>query len=151
MTPEDRATPTWIQKDRLTVNCHVEMTHSKARRSRATTSCHLQKGHHPQATATGVQSVVIWPTRKDSHAQQKSIHARYVTNMSQCFQKQQYHQQKYRQPKAHQIQVDESYHYSHDYSSDASSSEDSFCLQVKVQKQNKKAQSFPILPTCSLI
>ena len=62
---------------------------------------------------------------------------------SHCFQKKQYHQQKYRQPKAHQIQVDESYHYSHDYSSDVSSSEDSFCLQVKVQKQNKKTQKIP--------
>ena len=62
---------------------------------------------------------------------------------SQCFQKKQYQHQKYRQPKAHQIQVDESYHYSHDYSSDASSSEDSFCLQVKVQKQNKKTQKLP--------
>ena len=62
---------------------------------------------------------------------------------SQCFQKKQYHQQKYRQPKAHQIQVDESCHYSHNYSSDASLSEDSLCLQVKVQKQNKKTQKLP--------
>ena len=62
---------------------------------------------------------------------------------SQCFQKKQHSQQKYRQPKAHQIQVDESYHYSHDYSSDVSSSEDSFCLQVKVHKQNKKTQKLP--------
>ena len=59
---------------------------------------------------------------------------------TQCFQKKQYHQQKYRQPKAHQIQIDESHSYSHDYSSEVSSSEDSFCLQVKVQKQNKKTQ-----------
>ena len=62
---------------------------------------------------------------------------------SQCFQKKQYPQQKSRQPKAHQIQVDESYHYSHDYSSDVSSSEDSFCLQVKVYKQKKKIQKLP--------
>ena len=62
---------------------------------------------------------------------------------SQCFQKNQYTQQKFRQPKAHQIQVDKSYHYSHDYSSDVSSSEDSFCLQVKVNKQHKKAQKLP--------
>ena len=62
---------------------------------------------------------------------------------SQCFQKKQYPQQKYRQPKAHQIEVDKSYHYSNDNSSDASSSEDSFCFQVKVNKQNKKTQQLP--------
>ena len=62
---------------------------------------------------------------------------------SQCFQKKQYSQQKYRQPKAHQIQVDESHHYLHEYSLDVSSSEDSFCLQAKVWKQNKKTQKLP--------
>ena len=62
---------------------------------------------------------------------------------SQCFQKKQYPQQKFRQPKAHQIQVDESYHYPHSYSSDVSSSEDSFCLQEKVNKQNKRTQKLP--------
>ena len=62
---------------------------------------------------------------------------------SQCFQKKQYSQQKFRQPKAHQIQVDESHHYLHNYSSDVSLSEDSFCLQVKVNKQNKRTQKLP--------
>ena len=62
---------------------------------------------------------------------------------SQCFQKIQYPQQKFRHPKAHQIQVDKSYHYSHDYSSVVSSSEDSFFLQVKVHKQSKKTQKLP--------
>ena len=62
---------------------------------------------------------------------------------SQCFQKKQYPQQKFRQPKAHQIQVDKSYHYLRDYSSNVSLSEDSFCLQVKVNKQNGKAQKPP--------
>ena len=60
--------------------------------------------------------------------------------MSQCFQKKQYNQQKYRQPKAHQIQMEESHSYIHDYSSESSSAEDSFCLQVKVQGPNKKTQ-----------
>ena len=59
---------------------------------------------------------------------------------SQCFQKKQYPQQKFRQTKAHQIQVDKSYHYPHSYSSDVSLSEDSFCLQLKVKKQNKRTQ-----------
>ena len=62
---------------------------------------------------------------------------------SQCFQKKQYQQQKFRQPKAHQIQVDESYNHLHDYSSDVSLSEDSFCLQVKVRKQTKGTQKPP--------
>ena len=44
----------------------------------------------------------------------------------------------YRQPKAHQIQIDESHSYLPDYSSDGSSTEDSFCLQVKIQRPNKK-------------
>ena len=64
---------------------------------------------------------------------------------SQCFQKKQYPQQKYRQ--AHQIQVDESHHYAHGYSSDTSSSEDSFCLQVKVKKQKQEdPQNFQYHP-----
>ena len=58
---------------------------------------------------------------------------------SQCFQKKQY-QQKYRQPKAHQIQVDESHSHFQDYSLESSSAGDSFCLQIKVQRQNKKTQ-----------
>ena len=88
-SPENRATSTQVQKEKfsqqtqtgVTVNCYVEMTHIKVRRSRATTSSQLQTGCHPQATTTGVQSVVILPTRKDSHAQQKSISARYVINL----------------------------------------------------------------------
>ena len=62
---------------------------------------------------------------------------------SQCFQKKQYPQQKFRQPKAHLIQVDESHHYSYDYSSNVNSSGDSFCLQVKVHKESKKTQKLP--------
>ena len=59
---------------------------------------------------------------------------------SQCFQKKQYHRQTYKQPKGHQIQIDEPHSYLHNYSSESSSSKDSFCLQVKVHKQNKKTQ-----------
>ena len=62
---------------------------------------------------------------------------------SQCFQKKQYPPQKFRQPKAHQIHVDESYNHLHDYSSDVSLSEDSFCLQVKITKQTKRTQKPP--------
>ena len=67
--------------DRVTVNHHAEMTCIKVRRSGATTSHQLQIGCHPQATTTGVQSVVIQAIGKDSHAQQKSISARYVINL----------------------------------------------------------------------
>ena len=44
----------------------------------------------------------------------------------------------YRQPKAHQIHINESHPYISDYSSNSSSVEDSFCLQVKIQRQSKK-------------
>ena len=62
---------------------------------------------------------------------------------SQCFQKKQYLQHRFRQLKAHQIQVDESYKPPRKFSSDVSSSEDSFCLQVRVRKQTKGTQKFP--------
>ena len=133
--------------DRVIVNCYVEMTSIKVRRSRATTSHQLQTGHHPQATTTGIQSVVIPPIGKDLHAQQKSISARYVINLGtlpvNVSKRNNTCKRNSDNLKPHQIQVDESYHYSHDYSSDVSSSEDSFCLQVKVHKQNTKTQKLP--------
>ena len=123
------------------------MTHIKVRRSRATTSHQLQIDHHHQTTTTGAPSVVIQPTGKGSHAQQKGISARYVINLgtlpANVFKRNNIHNKKYRQPKAHEIQVDEPHHYTHGYSSDTSSSEDSFCLQVKVRKQNRKTQNIP--------
>ena len=59
---------------------------------------------------------------------------------SQCFQKKQYNQKIRWQPKAHQIQVDGSQSYIYDGSSESSLTEDPFCLQVKIQRQNKKSQ-----------
>ena len=70
-----------LNPDRVTVNHHAEMTHIKVRRSKAATSYQLQTGHHHQTTTKGVQSVVTQPTGKGSHAQQKSISARYVINL----------------------------------------------------------------------
>ena len=52
---------------------------------------------------------------------------------SQCFQRKQHSLHKYRWPKAHQIQADETYGSLDSYPSDGSSSEDSFCLQVKIK------------------
>ena len=52
---------------------------------------------------------------------------------SQCFQKRQQSQYQARQPKAHQITADEIHNTLDRYQSDISSSEDSFCLQVKIQ------------------
>ena len=66
---------------KLAVNCNMEMKCQTVRRSRATTSCQLQTNHHPQATTTGVQNVVTQHIGKGSHAQWKSISARYVTNL----------------------------------------------------------------------
>ena len=62
---------------------------------------------------------------------------------SQCFQRKQNLQHRFRQPKAHQIQVDESHNHLENYSSDLSSSKDSFCLQVKVRKQTNGMPNCP--------
>ena len=62
---------------------------------------------------------------------------------SQCFQKKQYPQHRFRQPEAHQIHVDESYNHLENYSSDVSSSKDSFCLQVRIRKQTTGTQKLP--------
>ena len=61
---------------------------------------------------------------------------------SQCFQRKQNPQHRFRQPKAHQLQVNESYNHLENYSSDLSSSKDSICLQVKVRKQTKGTPKF---------
>ena len=119
------------------------MTCPMVRISKATTSHHLQIGCHPPATTIGVQNVATQHIRKGSHVQQKSTNARchkFGHFTSQCFQKKQYNQKICRQPKAHQIQIDDSHSYRYDGSSESSSTEDSFCLQVKIQRQNKKSQ-----------
>ena len=64
---------------------------------------------------------------------------------SQCFQRRQHSQHKVRQPKAHQIHVDSPYDDPDSYLSDISSSEDSFCLQVRIQKQLNWKQQIPKL------
>ena len=64
---------------------------------------------------------------------------------SQCFQIRQHSQHKVRQPKAHQILVNNLYGDPYSYPSDISSSEDSFCLQVRIQKQHNKKQQIPKL------
>ena len=70
-----------LNPDRVTANCHADMTHIKVRRSRATISHQLQTDHHHQTNTTGAPSVVTQLTGKGSHAQQKSISARYVINL----------------------------------------------------------------------
>ena len=64
---------------------------------------------------------------------------------SQCFQKKQHSQHKFRQPKAHQTQVDDLYDNSDSYPSDVSSSEDSFCLQVRIRRQLDGTHKIPKL------
>ena len=65
--------------------------------------------------------------------------------VSQCFQRRQHLQHKVRQPKAHQIHVDNTYDDPDSYPSDISSSEDSFCLQVRIRKQLNGKQQIPKL------
>ena len=62
---------------------------------------------------------------------------------SQCFQRKQHSQHKFRQPKAHQIHVDNLYDNSDSYPSEVSSSEDSFCLQVRIRRQLDGTQKIP--------
>ena len=64
---------------------------------------------------------------------------------SQFFQRRQHSQHKVRQPKAHQIHVNNLYDDPDSYPSDISSSEDSFCLHVRIQKQHNKKQQIPKL------
>ena len=79
----------------------------------------------------------ICPAKK---YQCKSCH-KFGHFTSQCFQRRQHLQHKVRQPKAHQIHIDNPYHDPDSYPSDISSSEDSFCLQVRIRKQlNGKQQ-----------
>ena len=64
---------------------------------------------------------------------------------SQCFQRKQHSQHKYRRLKVHQIQADKIYDSPDSYPSDVSSSEDSFCLQVKIKHQRDGTQKVPRL------
>ena len=62
---------------------------------------------------------------------------------SQHFQKRQPSQYQARQPKAHQIMADEIHNTLDSYQSDISSSDDSFCLQVKIQWKQDGVQTAP--------
>ena len=64
---------------------------------------------------------------------------------SQCFQRKQHSRHKLRQTKTHQIQVDDLYDNPDSYPSDVSSSEDSFCLQVRIRRQLNGTQKIPKL------
>ena len=64
---------------------------------------------------------------------------------SQCFQRKQQSQHKYRWPKAHQTQANKIYDSPDSYPSDVSSSEDSFCLQVKITQKQDDTQKVPRL------
>ena len=64
---------------------------------------------------------------------------------SQCFQRMQHSHHKVRQPKAHQIHIDNPYDGPDSYPSDISFSKDSFCLQVRIRKQLNVKQQIPKL------
>ena len=61
------------------------------------------------------------------------------------FPRKQHSQHKVRQPKVHQIHVNHLYDDPESYPSDISSSEDSFCLQVRIWKQHSQKQQIPKL------
>ena len=62
---------------------------------------------------------------------------------SQCSQRKQQSHYKHRQPKAHQIQADEMYDNVHTHASEDSSSNNSFCLQVKMKCKQDGAKKVP--------
>ena len=94
-------------------------------------------GNHNQCSKCGNtthREGFTYPTKKH----QCRVCHKFGHFTSQCFQKKPYNHKMYRQPNAHQIQIDESHSYLPDYPSDGSSTDDSFCLQVKIQRPNKK-------------
>ena len=99
-------------------------------------------------TRTDVPNVVIQPTWRDSNVQQKyqckACH-KFGHFMSMHFQKRQANF-KSRRPKAHQVQSGAVYmkgSASYDHSDEESTTEDSFCLQVKIKCKQDKGQKVP--------
>ena len=88
--------------------------------------------------------VVTQHIGKDSHAQQRSTNVRYVTNLgilpANVFKRSSTIDRHINNLNHIRYKIDEPHSYLHDYSSESSSSKNSFCLQVKVQKQTKKTQ-----------
>ena len=76
--------------------------------------------------------------------QYKACH-KYGHVTSQYFQRKHHSQHKVRQPKAHQIHINNLSDDLDSYPSDISSSEDSFCLQVRIRKQHNQKQQIPKL------
>ena len=126
------------------------MTNTMAKyntRTKATTNCQLQTDHHPQTTSIDVQSVEILPIVEDSHTQLRNTNARHVINLDilpvNVSKGNSIHNINSDNPKHTKIQVDESYDNPDNYSSDVSSSKDSFCLQVKIRRQPNGTQKIP--------
>ena len=100
-------------------------------------------------TRTDVPNVVTQPTWRGSSVQQKKYQCKvchkfgYLTSM--CFQKKQANF-KPRRPKAHHLQAGVVYmkgSASYDHLDEESTSEDSFCLQVKIKSKQDKEQKVP--------
>ena len=118
------------------------------KRTKATTNHQCQTECHSLPTQIDVQSVVILPIAMALHVLLKipfkACH-KFGHFTSQCFQRRQHSQHKVRQPKAHEIHVNNLYDDPDSYPSDISSSEDSLHLQVRIQKQHNKKQQIPKL------
>ena len=125
---------------------HVDMTNTKVKYcigTKGATNHQLQTDQYLQTTSIDAHSVELLHTMKDSHAQLKNqckaCH-KFGLFTSQCFQRKQHSQHKYRRPKAHQIQANEIYDSPDSYPSDGSSSEDSFCVEMKIKQEQDGAQ-----------
>ena len=135
--------PGWV-----TIN-HAEMTSimvNHITRTKVTTNHQCQTDWHCLTIQVDVQcgdtahcNGFTCPAKK---YQCKACH-KFGHFTSQCFQRRQHSQNKFRQPKAHQIHVDNLYDDPDSYPSDVSSSEDSFCLQVRIWRQLNGTQKIP--------
>ena len=126
------------------LQCRNDLLHM-VKRSRATTSCHLQTSHHPLATTICVYKMwwhstsgrVHMPSKKISVQGMSQIWALHAVNVSK---RNNILNRNIDNQRHIRYKSDEPHSYLHNYSSESSSEEYSFCLQVKVHKQHKKAQ-----------
>ena len=136
-----RVTPRHVDMSNIKVKYHIG--------TKGTTNHQLQTDWYLQTTSIDVQNVEIPPTVKDSYAQQRNTNAGHVISLdtlpANVSKENQHSQHKYRWPKAHQIQANKIYDSPDSYPSDVSSSEDSFCLQVKIKQQRDGTQKVPRL------
>ena len=137
--------PDWV-----TINL-AEMTSivvNHITRTKATTNCQCQTECCHLTIQVDVQSVEILPIMMVSHVLLRNINARHATNLDtspvNVSKGGNIHNTKLDNPKLIKY-TDNPYNDPDSYPSDISSSEDSFCLQVRIRKQLNGKQQIPKL------